>query len=68
MLGPSPESKLEALDSEQQVEIENVHDEAPFERSSQPGTEEEASESLTLPYNLIESVVEGNSVEGYISC
>ncbi|KAK9980689.1 hypothetical protein ABG768_000280 [Culter alburnus] len=56
---PSSGIKLEALDSEQEVELEDVHDEALFESSSQPGTEEEASESLTLPYNLLESVVDG---------
>lgn len=56
---PSSGIKLEALDSEQEVEIEDVHDEAPFERSSQRGTEEEASQGLTLPYHLLQSVVDG---------
>lgn len=65
VLGPSSGMKLEALDSEQEVELEDVLDEAPFERSSQPETgEKKVSQSLTLPYHLLQSVVDGQSGKG----
>ncbi|XP_016347244.1 uncharacterized protein LOC107692612 [Sinocyclocheilus anshuiensis] len=61
---PRPGIKKKTFDSEQKMELEDILDEAPFERSSQSGTEEEeiteASQGLTyLPYHLVESVVNG---------
>lgn len=61
---PRPGIKKKTFDSEQKMELDDVLDEAPFERSSQPGAEEEeiteASQCLTyLPYHLVEGVVNG---------
>lgn len=54
---PRPGIKKKTFDSEQKMELEDILDEAPFERSSQSGTEEE---DLTyLPYHLVKSVVNG---------
>ncbi len=61
---PRPGIKKKTFDSGQKMELDDVLDEAPFERSSQSSTEEEeiteASQCLTyLPYHLVESVVNG---------